>query len=90
MKKLSKVKQVGQDLYTAEDDFWKIYSWAIEKDRLAKAFLKRGAKVGDEVTEIGRDGTERVIKLTDDYFEKQDADIVKNNIPIYDFVVKIV
>ena len=90
LKKLSKVKQVGQDLYTAEDDFWKIYSWAIEKDRLAKAFLKRGAKVGDEVTEIGRDGTERVIKLTDDYFEKQAADIVKNNIPNYDFVGKFV
>jgi len=90
LKKLSKVKQVGQDLYTAEDDFWKIYSWAIEKDRLAKAFLKRGAKVGDEVTEIGRDGTERVIKLTDDYFEKQAADIVKNNIPNYDLVGKFV
>ena len=27
-------------MYTAEDDFWKIYSWAIEKSRLAKAFEK--------------------------------------------------
>lgn len=31
LKPLQKIKNVGQDLYTAEDDFWKIYSWAIEK-----------------------------------------------------------
>ena len=37
MKPLSKLKSVGQDLYTAEDDFWKIYSWAIEKSRLDKS-----------------------------------------------------
>ena len=42
LKPLSKLKSVGQDLYTAEDDFWKIYSWAIEKSRIAKAFEKQG------------------------------------------------
>ena len=46
LKPLQKIKNVGQDLYTAEDDFWKIYSWAIEKSRLAKAFEKHGMTRG--------------------------------------------
>ena len=41
LKPLSKLKSVSQDLYTAEDDFWKIYSWAVEKSRLEKAFEKQ-------------------------------------------------
>ena len=31
LKPLSKIKQVSQDLYTAEDDFWKIYTFAQKK-----------------------------------------------------------
>ena len=46
LKPLSKLKQVSQDLYTAEDDFWKIYSWAIEKGRIEKAFEKAGVVRG--------------------------------------------
>ena len=37
LKPLSKLKAVSQDLYTAEDDFWKIASWAMEKSRLEKS-----------------------------------------------------
>ena len=37
LKPLSKLKSVSQDLYTAEDDFWKIASWATEKTRIEKA-----------------------------------------------------
>ena len=40
LKPLSKLKSVAQDMYTAEDDFWKIYSWAVEKDRMDKIFCK--------------------------------------------------
>ena len=40
LKPLSKLKSISQDLYTAEDDFWKIYSWAMEKSRLEKSFEK--------------------------------------------------
>ena len=43
---LQKIKNIGQDLYTAEDDFWKIFSWAMEKSRLAKAFEKHGMTRG--------------------------------------------
>ena len=42
LKPLQKLKSVGQDLYTAEDDFWKIYSWAVEKSRMEKAFRSAG------------------------------------------------
>ncbi len=44
LKPLSKIKQVSQDLYTAEDDFWKIISWAGETSRLGKAYAKAGIK----------------------------------------------
>ena len=44
LKPLSKLKSVSQDLYTAEDDFWKIVSWAGEKARLGKAYAKAGIK----------------------------------------------
>ena len=45
LKPLSKLKSVSQDFYTAEDDFWKIYSWAMEKSRLESNMLAKGIKV---------------------------------------------
>ena len=82
MKQLSKVKSIGQDLYTAEDDFWKIYSWAIEKSRMAKAFEKQGLVRGKWF----KDGAGNQVKLTEEWLEREAADIVKNNIPNYDYV----
>jgi hypothetical protein len=68
MKPLSKIKKIGEDFYTAEDDFWKITSYLSEKSRLEKAYIKAGiTKSADE------------LKL-------EAADIVKNNIPNYDYV----
>ncbi len=52
LKPLSKLKQVSQDLYTAEDDFWKIYSWAGEKARLGKAYAAKGiTRTADQLDE---------------------------------------
>jgi len=81
LKPLSKLKSVSQDLYTAEDDFWKIYSWAVEKNRIESSFLKAGIKKSDFFTRNGRE-----FKLTDDFLEEEAADIVRNNIPNYDYV----
>ncbi len=85
LKPLSKLKSAAQDLYTAEDDFWKIYSWAIEKDRLAQALRKAGVARGTK-NEFFTDAAGNEIRLTEEWLEKEAADIVKNNIPNYDFV----
>jgi hypothetical protein len=68
LRPLSKLKKVSEDLYTAEDDFWKITSWAMEKDRLSKAYSKSG------------------INKTAKELEEEAADIIRNNIPNYDYV----
>jgi hypothetical protein len=85
MKQLSKVKSIGQDLYTAEDDFWKIYSWAIEKSRLTRALEKQGVTRGTKDAWI-KDSKGQWIEVTEDWLENEAADIVKNNIPNYDYV----
>ena len=84
MRPLSKLKSVGQDMYTAEDDFWKIYSWAVEKKRMEAAFRKVGLTKNLNQTFKNADG--EVINLTEDWLKREAADIVKNNIPNYDFV----
>ena len=68
MKPLSKIKKVSEDLYTAEDDFWKITSWAMERNRLTKAYENAG------ITRSARE------------IKEEAADIIKNNIPNYDYV----
>ena len=72
LKRMKKFKDVSKDFYTAEDDFWKIISWATEKSRLQNAYGKHG------------------IRKTIQELEEEAADIVKNNIPNYDYVSEFV
>ena len=57
-----------QDLYVAEDDFWKIYNFEVELERLIQAYEKSGMKVGPNM--IGQ-------------LKREAADIVKNTVPNY-------
>ena len=83
---MSKIKSTAQDLYTAEDDFWKIYSFAIEKNRIEKAFEAQGI-IKNTNASVRRNGVE--IKYDDEFLKQEAADIVKNNIPNYDYVYLI-
>ena len=86
LKPFSKIKRMSEDLYTAEDDFWKIYTFSQEQKRLADALLKNGIKKGETFT----DSAGRTVRFTDDYIKREAADIVKNNVPNYDYVGEFV
>ena len=77
-----KFMKASQEYYTAEDDFWKIGSWTAEMSRLEKSFADKGLTRGmGFVDKAGKN-----VRLTQEYFEKEAANIVKNNIPNYSYV----
>ena len=49
LKGFSKVKKFSEDMYTAEDDFWKIFSFIGESKRLKTAYEKSGLNLGEQV-----------------------------------------
>ena len=77
IKGLKKIKKGAEDYYTAEDDFWKIFTFLGEKSRLAKAYNKAGIKLGQEFVDMN--GAKQI--LNDQYLKKAAADLVKNNVP---------
>ena len=77
-KPLSKLKNWTQDMYTAEDDFWKISTFLAERGRLAKAYERAGVKLGKNADEVSK------------ALDEEAADIVRNNVPNYDYVSQFV
>ena len=71
-----------QVAYTAEDDFWKIFTYFGEKARLDKAYKGAGMQLGQEF--IDPKGVKQI--FNDEYLKKAAADLVKNNVPNYAFV----
>ena len=56
MRPFSKFKKFTEDAYTAEDDFWKMTSFALERQRLGKAYEKYSiAKTTEELDEEAAD-----------------------------------
>lgn len=86
LKGLSKVKKFSEDAYTAEDDFWKIFSFLGESKRLKNAYRSSGLQLGQEFTDMAGN----TVRLTDDLIDEQAADIIRNNIPNYAYVSEFV
>ena len=82
LKKMNVAKKFAQDAYTAEDDFWKIFTYFGEKARLDKAYRGAGMQLGQEF--IDPKGVKQI--FNDEYLKKAAADLVKNNVPNYAFV----
>ena len=86
LKRLGKIKKGAQDAYTAEDDFWKIFTYLGEKSRLSSAYEGAGLKLGQQF--IDANGAKQI--FNDEYLKKAAADLVKNNVPNYAMVSEFV
>jgi hypothetical protein len=91
MNLLSRGKKFAQDAYTAEDDFWKVFSWFGEKTRLEKSLknIKGGNSLapGDDIIQVLEDGSFLNLgKFNEEFLEKKAADLVKNTVPNYAYV----
>ena len=82
LKGLRKIKRGAEDYYTAEDDFWKIFTFLGEKSKLNKAYKNAGLRDGMEF--IDMNGAKQI--FNDQYLKREAANLVKNNVPNYAFV----
>ena len=85
MKKLGKAKDLATDLYTAEDDFWKMYTFAAERNRIKNA-LKNSGIDGTAFAASERNDLGRAFASYNSYLDEAAARIVRNNVPNYDYV----
>ena len=81
-KGLSRVKRFAQDAYTAEDDFWKIFSYFKEQDRLFNAYKKAGIAEGSNFVNTAG----KTVKFNRETIKDEAARVVRNNIPNYAYV----
>ncbi len=86
LRKMASLKKGFEDAYTAEDDFWKIFTYFGEKSRLKNAYNASGLKAGMEF--VDPNGVKKI--FNDEYLKKEAANLVKNQVPNYAFVSEAV
>ena len=86
LKKLSGAKKFAQDAYTAEDDFWKIFTYLGEKGKMKTAFHNAGLRDGMEF--VDPKGVKQI--FNDQYLKEASAELVRNNIPNYAYVSEFI
>jgi hypothetical protein len=84
MNRLGKIQQFAQDAYTAEDDFWKIFTWFGEKDKLMSAYKNAGLNLGDNILDEFGKKTGKI--FNEQFLELEAANMVKNQVPNYAYV----
>ena len=72
LKFLGKAKKVSEDLYTAEDDFWKIFSFIGEGNRLRSSYRGVGISGAQEFHDMA--GAKRIKQLMEDGFSRKAAE----------------
>ena len=92
---LSKTRRIARNLYATEDNFFKIQNYLAEQSKYKEVwddFYKNDVngfvtKYGDEAAKYGVSREDLFTQRGYDRFVKEkSADIVKNNIPNYDYV----
>ena len=86
LQRFKKIKKGAEDYYTAEDDFWKIFTFLGEKSRINKAYHNSGLRLGQEFTDIN--GVKRL--FNDRTLNELSADLVRNNVPNYAYVSEFI
>jgi hypothetical protein len=84
MNRLNKIQQFAQDAYTAEDDFWKIFTWFGEKEKLMSAYKNAGLNLGDNILDEFGKKTGKI--FNEQFLELEAANMVKNQVPNYAYV----
>ena len=83
---LSKLKKWTEDMYTAEDDFWKIGTYTVEQARLGRAFTSKGVKEGMKVKNYAGE----MVDYGEQFLKEEAAHIVRNQVPNYDYVSEFI
>jgi hypothetical protein len=85
LRPLKKLKEGATDAYQAEDDFWKVFTFMAERQRIDKALTSAGID-RTVFAQSSKNDLGRAFKTTDDYLDEAAASIVRNNVPNYDYV----
>ena len=72
LKVLGKAKKYSEDFYTAEDDFWKIFSFIGEGNRLRSSYRSAGLSGAQPFHDLA--GARRIKDLIDDGMSRKEAE----------------